>query len=669
MRVGFMIAVVMWGAAAAAQTEPCPDATHPKALKALERVRTDKSLEVDERLVLLEKALEVDAECMACRFEAARLYFRRAKMGRAGGAEALALLTPLLEDCPDFHADAWYMAGGLYYGSRDYEKARERFTRFLDFPSDDLERLGKDYDEHAREIREVLPRIAFELEFAAYASAPPPAPVPGVNSPSDEFLPALSPDATWMWFTRRMTVKPKGDLVGREVEMLHETRRDRTSEAFGAPEPVGTPFDAGMRFGGASIALDHREVYIAAGRPAPGNPDNIDLMHAVYAVIGHDSSGRPEYAWGELAPLPSPMSTPDGWEAQPSLSPDGKELFFAAVDAQSTPDRDGNPTMDIRRCLRKEDGTWGAPTALPEPVNSRFHDKAPFLHPDGKTLYFASNRSPGGGGFDIWVSRRDSSGTWAAPHNLGAPINTVGDEHGLVVANDGREGFLAGRRQGTQALDVLSFPLPEVHQAEAVEIIRGAVTGTDGRPVEGASVVLSRPLENTTELIDVREDDGSFALVLRAEEREDALLVVEGEGLAFDAVRVPTPDEAHEVRLVAEELVPESRFELRGITYPTNGSSIDADSELLLMGFAAWLLRNPKLRVAVEGHTDDAGDDATNKLLSERRAATVCAFLTARGVPAQRLISRGYGETRPRADNATAEGRAANRRTECVVIE
>jgi outer membrane protein OmpA-like peptidoglycan-associated protein len=87
------------------------------------------------------------------------------------------------------------------------------------------------------------------------------------------------------------------------------------------------------------------------------------------------------------------------------------------------------------------------------------------------------------------------------------------------------------------------------------------------------------------------------------------------------------------------------------------------------MGFAAWLLRNPKLRVAVEGHTDDAGDDATNKALSERRAATVCAFLTARGVPAQRLISRGYGETRPRADNATAEGRAANRRTECVVIE
>ena len=123
MRGGLAMAFLVWGAASAAQTEPCPDATHPKALKTLERVRTDKSLEVDERLVLLEKALEVDAECMACRFEAARLYFRRAKMGRAGGAEAFALLAPILEECPDFQADAWYMAGGLAYGNRDYAKA------------------------------------------------------------------------------------------------------------------------------------------------------------------------------------------------------------------------------------------------------------------------------------------------------------------------------------------------------------------------------------------------------------------------------------------------------------------------------------------------------------------------------------------------------------------
>jgi outer membrane protein OmpA-like peptidoglycan-associated protein len=650
-----------------AQTEPCPDATHPKALKTLERIRTDKGLEVDDRLELLAKALEMDPECAACRLEAARLYFRRAKMNRPGGAEASALLAPLLQSCPDFHAEAWFMAGGLAYGNRDYEAAQAHFNAFLDFPSDDLDRLGKQYDEQAREIREVLPRIAFELEFAAFAAASPPAPVAVVNTASDEFLPALSPDATLLWFTRREQHKPMGDLVTKEVEVLYEARRPHAAVPFGTPVAVGTPFDAGLRFGGASIALDHREVYIAAHRPTGSNPDNIDLMRADYEVEGTGSDGRPMYRWSDLEALPAPINSPDGWEAQPALSPDGNELFFAAVDATALKDRDGNPTMDLRRCVRTEDGTWSTPESLPEPLNSRFHDKAPFLHPDGKTLYFASNRTPGGGGFDVWVSRRDSSGNWGAPKNLGAPLNTTGDEHGLVVANDGREGFLAGRRPGTKALDVLSFPLPEVHRAEAVEILRGEVLNASGQPAEGARVVLAQPDAGTAREIQVREDDGSFAVVLRAEERAGALLVVEGDGIAFDAVALPQTPSPDPIALVAEALKPEERFELRGITYPTNGSALNGDSELLLRGFAGWLQRNPGLRVAVEGHTDDVGDAATNASLSERRAATVRAFLVGQGVAAERITARGYGESTPRADNSTEAGRALNRRTEFAV--
>jgi len=646
-----------------AQTEPCPDATHPKALKALERVRTDKGLEVDDRLEMLAKALEVDPACAACRLEASRLHFRRAKLGRPGAAEAAALLGPLLEDCPDFHAEAWFMAGGLAYGSRDYVTAQAYFEAFLDFPSDDLDRLGKSYDEQAAEIREVIPRIAFELEFAAFASASPPFPVPGVNTGYDEFLPALSPDATLLLFTRREQYKPKGDLVTKEVEVLYEARRASAAVPFSAPVPVGAPFEAGKRFGGASLSVDHRELYIAALRPTGSNPDNIDLVRADYRFDGEGG-----YYWSDLQPLPAPINSPDGWEAQPALSPDGLELFFAAVDGTSLKDRDGNPTMDLRRCVRTADGVWSAPEPLPEPLNSKFHDKAPFLHPDGKTLYFASNRTPGGGGFDLWVSRRDSAGVWSPPKNLGAPLNTTGDEHGLVVANDGKEGFLAGRRSGTAALDVLSFPLPAVHRAEAVEVLRGVVLNDAGKPVEGARVVLTRPEAGTAKTLEVREDDGSFAVVVRAEERAGALLVVEGAGIAFDAVALPETAQTAPVALVAERLEPEERFELRGITYPTNGSDLNGDSELLLRGFAQWLQRNPAFKVAVEGHTDDVGDAAVNAALSERRAATVRAFLIAQGVAQERISARGFGESRPRTSNATEAGRALNRRTEFAVI-
>ena len=661
--------LVFAGRTALGQTEPCPDANHPKALKVLEKIRADKGIEVDDRLELLAKALEVDPECAACRLEAARLYFRRAKMNRPGGAEALALLTPLLEDCPDFHAEAWYMAGGLAYGNRDYERAKSHFTRFLDFPSDDLERLGPRYDEQAREIREVLPRIDFELEFAAFSEAPSPQPVAGVNTASDEFLPALSPDATLLWFTRRELIKPKGDIVSKEVEILYEARRLQASQAFSAPAPVGPPFAAGLRFGGASLSLDHREVFIAASRPTGSNPDNIDLMRAEYVLDGTDGEGRKVYSWSELEALPAPLVSPDGWEAQPALSPDGKELFFAAVDATSLKDRDGNPTMDLRRCVRADDGVWSAPEPLPEPLNSRFHDKAPFLHPDGKTLYFASNRTPGGGGFDVWVSRRDSAGKWTPPRNIGAPLNTPGDEHGLVVANDGKEGFLAGRRSGTQALDVLSFPLPEIHRAEAVEILKGEVLDSEGNPVEGARIVLSNPDKGTAREIDVREDDGNFAVVLRTEERNGGLLVVEGDGIAFDAVALADENTSKPVALVAEALRPDERFELRGIVYPTNGTAIDAASRLLLQGFAAWLQRNSSLRIAVEGHTDDVGELAMNAALSERRAQAVRDFLVGQGIDPNRIVARGFGESRPRASNATEAGRALNRRTEFVLLD
>ena len=74
---------------------------------------------------------------------------------------------------------------------------------------------------------------------------------------------------------------------------------------------------------------------------------------------------------------------------------------------------------------------------LPYPISTSSQEKAPFLHPDGKTLYFSSNRKPSGGGYDLYVTRRDSTDKWSMPVNMGMPVNTSGDEHGLVVSSKG----------------------------------------------------------------------------------------------------------------------------------------------------------------------------------------------------------------------------------------
>ena len=128
------------------------------------------------------------------------------------------------------------------------------------------------------------------------------------------------------------------------------------------------------------------------------------------------------------------------------------------------------------------DGTqWMAASALPAPINGPYSDKAPFLHPDGRTLYFASNLTPGGGGYDIWMSKLDSlqspleAGAWSAPVNLGLPLNTEGDEHGLVISADGSTAYFSSRRPGTRGLDIMTWTLPESLRPRASVVVRGTL--------------------------------------------------------------------------------------------------------------------------------------------------------------------------------------------------
>ena len=133
--------------------------------------------------------------------------------------------------------------------------------------------------------------------------------------------------------------------------------------------------------------------------------------------------------------------------------------MFAAQREESTR-RHGNLTVDIFESSIQSDGTWGPPSRLRGPVNSMANDKAPFLHPDGQTLYFSSDRSPSGGRFDLWMSKRDSTGNWLAPVNLGLPINSPEDEHGFVVSTDGEAGIFSRRNHETHSLDLHTFQLP-----------------------------------------------------------------------------------------------------------------------------------------------------------------------------------------------------------------
>ena len=648
--------------------EACSAVPEGKTLKLYEKGINGSKYDRAERVAFLEEAFDRDDQCMACLFEWGRLEFNSIKRSRGSFYPAQQPLLQLTDACPFFRAEAWYMLGAMAYADREYEAAQSYFEEYLRFPPASEEVLGKRRDRYVKEVKEVLPTIAFELAFRENEGKYHPASIPPVSTPRDEFLPALSPDGSLLFFTRRERYKAKGDVVSTESEVFYAAERE-VGEEFKAGSALESPFNTGARYGGASISVDNRELYIAASNPTRSNPDNIDLYVTEYEFLDQDYNGDFFYIWGPLTPVAT-LNTPDGWEAQPALSADGSELFFAAVNADSRQDRNGNPTMDIWSSTRSESGEWLPARMLPAPVNSNSNDKAPFLHPDGKTLYFASDRRPGGGGYDIWMCRRDTSGAWSEATNFGAPLNTSGDEQGLVVSTNGTEAFFSGRRDGTQGMDIIRFPVPDEMKPESVFIVQGDLLGPDSAVPAGARLYLQYAQSKNVQEIEVNRQDGHFASVVRATEGEDVLLVAEADGIAFEAQVVfdadskTSPPDRFDTPMELEEASNGEPFEIGDIQFATNSAEINRTSLLMLDLFASYLLRNEAIGVHIKGHTDDRGRPEDNQVLSENRAARVAAALEQFGVPSNRITHAGFGQSAPVASNATAEGRSQNRRTE-----
>ena len=561
-----------------------------------------------------------------------------------------------------------YRIGTIHYALNENEKALKWYEKFL---SKSEETTNKKILKLRGYVNESLEMIRFSIEFWAHDGTFTPSPLLNVNLNNDEYLPALSPDGSILFFTRAKNVKARGDVVSKRVEDLVWAKRTAANEPFAQAEVLDYPFNQGPNYGGLSLSLDNRVLIIAVANPYPKNPQNIDLFTTTYMVDGMDGEGGFFYYWDELELLGPEINTVMGWESQPALSADGKELYFASAREHSTKDFNGNPTMDIFVSKKDSLGKWSMAEKLPEVISTPYQEKAPFLHPDGKTLYFSSNREPSGGGYDLWVSRCNEYGEWSKPVNMGAPVNTIGDEHGLVVDASGEEAFFASRRDGTQGLDIMSFPVPEELRPDAIKVVHGMVDPTP--PSEGTRLTLNYVQSKRAEEIALNYDDGSFAAIINTSYGEDVILKVEGEDAAFEAVVVHQSDEeiegnpTPELKIRAQKASDENAFELRDVQCASNSSEMDKAAKLVLDAFADYLLENTHFEINIEGHTDNVGHTNENLTLSGERAIVVAEFLINKGVSSRRINAKGYGQSHPKASNNTEEGRRINRRTEFKV--
>ncbi|RYE51576.1 MAG: hypothetical protein EOP48_18025, partial [Sphingobacteriales bacterium] len=176
---------------------------------------------------------------------------------------------------------------------------------------------------------------------------------------------------------------------------------------------------------------------------------------------------------GEIWAKPFNLGAPVNsvyWDSQPSISPDGSTLYFVS----NRPGGIGG--YDIWQSMLKSDGYWTEPKNLGPEINTPYDEQTPFIHSDGKTLYFSSDGWPGMGGKDIYISRVNEKGEWRRPENMGYPINTFNEETGLIVTPDGMQGmFSSNLKGGFGDMDIYQFDLPQNKKPLPITYVKGIV--------------------------------------------------------------------------------------------------------------------------------------------------------------------------------------------------
>lgn len=649
--------------------DACAPPTDKKIVKLLEEAA--KAREPMDRHRSLKATLEVDPECIECHFRLGLSAYRIAKEGGSGYKAAVGYLSKVQETCPTYHSDVPYTLGVMQYAEDRFAEAAKAFEAFRRFPSDDATRLSKDYDKQYKDVEEIMPELQFYVDFYKNTAPLDPVVMENVSTAADEYLPMLSPDNELLFFTRKQTVKAKGDIVGREVEELTEARRRSQQEPFNAGRALPDPFNQGDSYGGVTVSVNNKEMFVTVCGPADSRGyRNCDLFRTHYDSKFNLDIGGQEWEWSGLDDLGPSLNGPDSWESQPSLSGDGRTLYYARQ-AQNT---DG---MDIFFSTRDAKGAWSPGRPVPG-INTLGDEKAPFMHSDSRTLYFAARPNAEGqghrsiGGYDIFFSRMGDDGKWSKPQNIGAPINTGEDEHGLIVSADGRTAYFAsGRFRGVGGLDIYGFDLPKEARPEDVLIVKGEVRDEKGEVVKNARVEIKYMDTRKVDVIEVDGNDGQYAAVLRLKPGSDVIMTVKKEDHVFESRSFSVEDTVRagvaRVDMSVQRIEVGRSYSVSDIRYATSSADITKSSEYILDELIVFLQENPTVKIRIEGHTDNVGALEKNMALSADRAFTVMEYLRARGIPAARLSFQGFGPTKPVASNDTPEGRAQNRRTAFVI--
>jgi outer membrane protein OmpA-like peptidoglycan-associated protein len=334
----------------------------------------------------------------------------------------------------------------------------------------------------------------------------------------------------------------------------------------------------------------------------------------------------------------------------------------------------------------------GKLTNLGPVINTPYAEYSPYLHPDGKTLFFSSSGHYGLGGLDVFVATRqsDSSWTeWSEPVNLGKQINGPYNDWGFQITTGGDlayyataekksgcwEGDITAPGEACGPSDIFTTELPALARPAVTVTVSGMVMDPDKNPLEANIAWNDLTLNKSAGIAKSDPDSGGYLIILPAGHKYAYSAEKEGymgasASLDFTDVTVST-DYKHDIVLYPlEKLVGEQiKVTMNNIFFDFDMYSLRPESYLELDRWVDFLTKNPDLKAEIHGHTCWLGSDEYNQKLSENRAKAVVNYLADKGVAKNRLGMKGFGESMPAASNDTKSGREMNRRVEVLLTK
>lgn len=553
-----------------------------------------------------------------------------------------------------------YMARA-YHHLGNFDQAIQNYRIYNDRTSDPAGTAGLEAAERAKEFRDNPSRYIVQNEIL-------------LNSPEYDFSPAWASED-------HMTIYYSSSRQGAQGLEIDKRTGESYQDIFFATRDQKGKWSEPER-------LTYR-VNTIHNEATPFLTKNFDMMFFTRCEStevenkGCDIyvSRRVDNSWStaqllKLKPDNSPDNTTVG---HPALTEDESHIIFSS----DMPGGEGGKDLWIAP-FDKASLTAGTPVNL-KAVNTIRDEMFPFVRSNGE-LYFSSTGHPGMGGLDIFRAEKTGDNTWGNVQNMGAPINSIGHDFGIIWEADAERGFLSSDRSGGKGKDdIYSFNMPP-----RLFALQGVVYDKDTQlPVPEATIKVvgsdGSSFETTT------DGGGAFSFETKGEERyinaeTNYSIEVSKPDYLVAKEQISTVGLTESTTFLKEFFItftaPDKAIEFPEVRYAYNKADLLVNDEVNSLDSLDFLynvlIDNPTIIIELQAHTDSRGSDSYNRDLSQRRAESCVAYLQSKGIPAERMVARGYGESRLRITDAqiarmsTEEEKEAahqkNRRTEFTVL-